>query len=230
VSTSTGVATVSVSSQMPNATYPATNFTAIYTGDKNFSGSTSAVLHPAGDFNLSTVSTSVTIPQGGAAQLPETGSGIIVTPYFGYSGTISVSCSGLPLYAYCRYQPIGTTVSGTTAVPFYVVIYTDSSLTAQNRAPLQNPRMTWALLCPFGLAGLLFAGRKRVLRHGGLMVLAVLLSLGSVIGLTGCTNPVPTAPAVLTPTGSQTVGVTFTDSNTPQVSHTINFTFTVVSH
>ncbi|HEY0307330.1 MAG TPA: hypothetical protein VGB94_04160, partial [Acidobacteriaceae bacterium] len=229
VSISSGVATYIVSNQLPSAAFPANNFTAIYTGDANFAGSTSAVLRPAGDFTLSADASTVSIPQGGNVQLPADGSGIVVTPYFGYSGTLTLSCSGLPQYAYCRFQPIGTVVSGTAGIPYSVVIYTDSSLTAQNRSKAQGTRLTWALLSPLGLAGLLFAGRRRLLGRGVLVVLVMVLSLAGVVALTGCTNPVAVPSAVLTPISSQTVTVTFADSNTPQVSHSISFTLKVTA-
>jgi sugar lactone lactonase YvrE len=208
--------------------FPSNSFTAVYTGDTNFNGSTSAVVQPAGDFNLSADATTVSIPQGGNVQLPADGSGILVTPYFGYSGTLTVTCSGLPQYSYCHYQPMGQLISGTTGVPFYVAVYTDTTLTSQNRSKAQSMRLTWALLSPLGLAGLLFARRKRLLERGVLVILAMVLSLTGVIALTGCTNPVAAPPVVLTPVSSQTVTVTFADSNTPQVSHSISFLFSVI--
>ncbi|MDR3735528.1 MAG: hypothetical protein P4L10_08340 [Acidobacteriaceae bacterium] len=237
-----GVATYSYGHQLPFSDaagcaatpiancFPANNFTSIYAGAQNFSGSTSAVVRPAGDFTLSVDSSTVSVPQGGNAQLPADGSGIILTPYFGYTGTPILSCSGLPQYAYCRFQPIGTVISGTAGVGYSVVVYTDSTLSAQNRnTPREMPPLTWALLSPLGFAGLLLARRKRLLGRAALVALAMVISLASVMALTGCTNPLATPPAVLTPTGSQTVTVTFADSNTPQVSHSISFNFTVTS-
>jgi len=284
--------------------FPSNSFTAVYSGDTNFAGSTSVAVQPTGDFNLSEGSSIVSIPQGGNVT-----NTILVTPYFGYVGTVTPSCtSGVPQYAICRFQPVSAAVmngaslpatitaysvssagivtltaannfvagesvsftglsvatflnyqtltvlstglsstqfqiltaqttpasgvdSGTatpvTQVSFTVELYTSTNLTSQNRDGAANERMAWAMLSPIGLAALLFAGRRRVLGRNALLALVLMLSLAGVAGLSGCTNAVPVAPGGTTPASINTVTVTFTDSNTPQVSHSIPFTLKV---
>ena len=60
------------------------------------------------------------------------------------------------------------------------------------------------------------------------LLVVIVFSLAGVIGLSGCTNPVPVAPGGITPAGTAPLTVTFTDNNTPQVSHAISFTLTIV--
>ena len=80
INSTTGVASYASSS----TAFPANSFAAVYSGDSNFAGSNSAVLQPSGNFNLTTPSPAVNIPQGGNIT-----NSIVLTPYFGYSGTIT---------------------------------------------------------------------------------------------------------------------------------------------
>jgi sugar lactone lactonase YvrE len=271
---------------------------AVYSGDSNFAGSTSTGVTPSGDFNLTANSTAVSIPQGGNVT-----AGITVTPYFGYVGTVTPLCSGLPQYALCRYQPVNAAVNGTpipatitaysiasnvvtitaannmvagfpvafsglsqatylngqvltvlstglsssqfqvafthanaggvetgTATPvttqqFTVVIYTSTNLTAENR--MEGTQMALAMLSPLGLAALLCIRRRKMLPRA---LLLLMLSLAGIAGLNGCglgVNGVTTTSGVTTPASTQTVTVSFSDNNTPQVSHAISFTLNV---
>lgn len=216
INSTTGVASYVSSSTV----FPSNSFTAVYSGDSNFSGSTSSTLQPAGNFNLTTPATVVSIPQGGNIT-----NNIVLTPYFGYSGTITPTCSGLPAYSSCSFQPVNATVSGTAQVPFTIYIYTNTNLTSENR---QGSRVTLAMLSPLGLLALAFARRKKLLGSKVLLTLLIALSIGAATGLSGCTNPVERAYTfIVTPASTQTVKVTLADNGSPQVSHSINFTLNV---
>ena len=207
----------------PSTVFPSNSFTAVYSGDSNFSGSTSVALQPSGNFNLTTPATVVNIPQGGNIT-----NNIVLTPYFGYTGTITPTCSGLPAYSNCTFQPVSAAVSGTAQVPFTIYIYTNTNLTAQNRQDTGGSRVAWALLSPLGLLALAFARRRKLVGNPLLIALAVALSLGGAAALSGCTNPVERSYTfIVTPASTQTIKVTLADTNTPQVTHTINFTLNV---
>ena len=150
-----------------------------------------------------------------------------MTPYFGYSGTITPTCSGLPAFATCNFQPVSAAVSGTAQVPFTIYIYTSTAVTAENHPNRDSSRLTLAMLSPLGLLALAFARRRRLLGGKVLMTLAIALSLGAAVGLSGCTNPVKHPFTPLTPASTQSVTVTLTDNNNPPVSHSINFTLNV---
>ncbi len=299
-----GVATFSTTSYI----FPSNSFTAVYTvspTNPNFAGSTSAAVQQPGDFNLTFTppgSNTISIPQGG------NGTNIItVTPYFGYTGTVTPVCSGLPQYVRCGYQPVSAPVNGAvttatitaysissnvvtltaannfvagtlvsfaglssatylngqtltvlstglsstqfevaspqanasgtdsgtaapvTPVGFTIYIYTSTTVTAQDREGT-GTRLAWAMLSPIGLATLLFARRRRMLGRNVLLAIVLVFSLAGVAGITGCTNGVPTTSGVTTPAGTQTVTVTFTDNNSPQISHFINFGLTIITN
>ena len=219
INSATGVA----SYISPATVFPSNSFTAVYSGDSNFSGSTSVTLQPSGNFNLTTPATVVSIPQGGNIT-----NNIVLTPYFGYTGTITPTCSGLPLYTSCSFQPVSAAVSGTAQVQFTIYIYTNTNVTAENRQGGAGSRVAWALLSPLGLLALGFARRRRLLGNPLLIALVVAVSLGGAVVLSGCTNAVEHSYAyILTPPSTQSVKVTLADSNTPQVSHSINFTLNV---
>jgi hypothetical protein len=200
--------------------FASNSFKAVYTGDANFAGSSSIATTPPVDFNL-TGSSVVTIPQGGNASATVT-----ITPYFGYSGTLVPSCSGLPAYSVCRFQPTSVTVSGSAQTIFNISIYTSTNLTSQNRNGGMG--LTLALLSPLGMAVLLFTRRRGLLGRHALLALVLLFSLVGVAGLSGCTNPLPVAPGGTTPAGTVPVTVTFTDQAT-KASHSISFQFVVIA-
>jgi hypothetical protein len=219
INSATGVASYIA----PLTVFPSNSFTAVYGGDSNFSGSTSAALQPGGNFNLTTSATVVSIPQGGNIT-----NNIVLTPYFGYSGTITPTCSGLPAYSSCSFQPVSAAVSGTGQVPFTIYVYTNTNVTAENRQDGAGSRVAWAMLSPLGLLVLAFARRRKLLNNPLLIALIVALSLGGAAALSGCTNAVQhTYAYVLTPPSTQSVKVTLADSNSPQVSRSINFTLNV---
>jgi len=217
---SNGVVTYSTTT----VSFTSNTFTAVYSGDANFAGSTSTATTPGTDFNLTEAIPQIKIPQGG-----NTTATIVLTPYFGYSGTITPVCSGLPQYAICRYQPTSAVVSGGTPVIFTVTIYTSTNLTSQNREGVAGSRLAFAMISPVGLAALFFVRRRKAMGRMTLVALVLMLSLVGMAGLSGCTNPVPVAPGGITPAGVQTVTVTFTDGAT-HASHAITFGFEVVAN
>jgi hypothetical protein len=175
-----------------------------------------------GNFNLTTPATVVSTPQGG-----NTTNSIVLTPYFGYSGTITPTCSGLPSNSTCNFQPVSAVVSGTAQVQFTIYIYTGTSIAAQNQPGRSGSLVAWAMLSPLGLLALAFARRRRLICGNLLMTLAIALSLGAAVSLSGCTNPVQPSFISVTPASTQAVTVTLKDNNNPPGSHSINFTLNV---
>ena len=203
--------------------FPSNSFSAVYSGDANFATSTSVTLSPSGNFNLTTPTAVASIPQGGNVT-----NSIVLTPYFGYSGTVTPTCSGLPKYANCSFQPVSVAVSGTSQVQFTISIYTNTTQIGRNETGGRSNGITWAILSPMGLLGLFLARRKRLIGHCALIAFALIVSFGGAIALSGCTNPVevPNAAAV-TPASTQQVVVTMADSNSPQLSRSVPFTLNV---
>lgn len=219
ISPTTGIATYS----SPLTAFPSNSFSAVYSGDANFATSTSTTLSPAGNFNLTTPTAVVNIPQGGNVT-----NSIVLTPYFGYTGTVTPTCSGLPKYANCSFQPVTVAVSGTSQVQFTISIYTNTTEIGRNEIGGGSNGIAWAALSPLGLLAFVLARRKRLPGNGAWIALALLVSLCGAVALSGCTNPVEVPnPSVVTPASTQSIVVTMADKNTPQLSRSIPFTLNV---
>jgi len=204
-----------------NITFSSNSFTAVYSGDVNFSSSTSAALQPTPDFALTSSSSTIATAQGGVAT-----ASVTLTPIFGFSGVITPSCSNLPANAVCRFQPTTVSFSGNTPVGASIQIYTNVSSTAARLQTHDASRITFALVGPWGIGMLALFGCKRGkrVRLAQLLLLAV-ATLCAASGLTGCLAH-PVTP--LTPPGTQNVTVSFASSGsaTP-ITHSLTYNLTV---
>jgi len=215
-----GVATYSTSQVI----FPSNTFTAVYSGDVNFSGSTSAATTPSGDYNIVFAGSNLLYVQQGSNTITQ----FQMQPYFGYSGTVTPTCVGLPSYTICGFTPTYQQVAGTGSIIYNMSIYTSTTQTAQLHSA---GKMSWALLTPFGLLGLALLRRRT--KRGGMALLALVLavSLAGTLAMSGCTNPiVPPTSGVTTPASTQTVTVNFTDNGTPQITHSLTFTLDVCNN
>jgi len=84
--------------------------TAVYTNlDGNFTGSTSSALtQVVEDFSITATPAAQTIPSGHQAIYSVT-----ITPISGLTGTIALSCSGMPLNSTCSVSPSADNLQGT---------------------------------------------------------------------------------------------------------------------
>lgn len=220
---------------------------AVYSGDSAHAGSKSESLsvHPQAvaspDFALTLNPASLTVAApGDAANLALT-----ITPSNGFTGFISLSCSGtgatttLPVGVTCTFAPANLQVSeATVANPTGAANATMGlqTSTGQQTAQLHDgPRaasgrsLVLAVLLP-GMLGLGFLARKRKV----LGPLALLLMVGavSVLGTTACSaryyylHHGPTFGGTVA--GSYTISVTAQTSNgVTAVSHTVPLALTV---
>jgi hypothetical protein len=222
---------------------------AVYSGDSGHVGSKSESLsvHPmvtaTPDFALSINPASLTVAApGNAANLVAT-----ITPSNGFTGFISLSCSGtgatttLPVGVTCTFAPANLQVSAATvANPTGAANATMDLQTSTGQQTTQlrdgqkpgtaNGRgLVLAILLP-GMVGLGFLARKRKV----LGPLALLLMVGgvSVLGTTACSaryyylHHGPTFGG--TAAGSYTINVTAQTSNgVTAVSHTVPLALTV---
>ena len=201
-------------------TFSSGSFIAVYSGDPNFAGSTSAIAQPAPNFAVTTSTSSVAIFQGGVATI-----GVTITPLFGATGTVTPSCSGLPANALCRFQPTTIALDGTDAVGESVLVYTNVSPSIAGTDVRPGSRWTYAFASLWLLAGLLLLRRGRRTFAGTLALgmVGIVLAAASFTGCSGGTL----ATTLVTPTGTQTITVTFTGSGTTTAIHPVNFSFTV---
>ena len=195
------------------------NVTAQYSGDTNYSGSTSSgtsvVVGP--DFSIVASPLTQTVSAGNSATVKLT-----ITGSSGYAGTINFSassCSTMPARSSCSFNPPSVTGSGATVLTL--------STTSAFLAPQSRPRnVAWpmagvaalALACILSMLAL-FVPRRRLLPVSGFLMFAcVVLMCG------GC-KPSPPGIAPGTPAGGYTVTVTATAGG---VTHPVTFGVTVV--
>ncbi|SNS35974.1 NHL repeat-containing protein [Granulicella rosea] len=200
-------------------TFASNSFTAVYSGDGNFTGSTSAILQPAADFALTSSSSSLAIAQGGVAT-----ANITLTPIFNFAGVITPSCSNLPSNSVCRFQPTSISFSGNTPVGVLLQVYTDVSPSQISLHTQGSSRTVYALFLPLGL--LVLCGRRFTTKaRRAQLLLAAVAALYAATGLTGCVAHTVTS---VTPAGTQSVTVSFTSAGaaTP-VTHSLAYTLTV---
>jgi sugar lactone lactonase YvrE len=213
--TLTGAGTVVLSaSQAANGNYAAATATTSFVVNSGF---TLAVGSGTGS---SGASATATVAPGAAATFPLTFSlGGAAT----FPDALNLSATGLPPGATATFSP-AVIPAGSAATPVTLTIQT-STQTARNEKPF-----TSGPLAPMALGFLLLplAGMKTVRRRLRqipqlTMVLAITLSLGVMLGLSGCGGK---TPVVNPPATSYTVAVTATDTVTGAHS-SVNITLNV---
>jgi streptogramin lyase len=202
--------------------------TALYSGDQDFSGATSAPLAEiitAPDFSLMLNPTSLTLKPGQSGVVT-----VQFVPMGGFTGTATFSCSGLPVGATCAFSPAQLSADGSnTTVSTKMTISTtgpNQGTVAMNRNGSNSGGIVMAGV--FWLPSLLFGGflwwqrRKLTATHGQLLMMVLLVSL--LAGTVGCGVPPPnTGPG----TSTITVTATGTGSNGAPISHSVTFILTI---
>ncbi len=187
--------------------------TATYSGDASFNASTST-------------QQTFTITPGFYAAVPSSGSNVVisvpggsgtssvsVSNSTGFSGTITLACSGLPSEAKCVFSPASLSANGTASTTSATITITTTAPTAMMRS--QRRVFLAAELMGLGLFGMLLVGGKK--RTRGMIVLTLIFLLlmvpacGGSGGGGGTKTPPPDAG---TPKGTSTVTVTATSGST----------------
>lgn len=207
------------------------SITAVYGGDTNNGGSTSAVLTQnitAPTFNLSTPTT----PSPVLAGLPTT-STFTVTPtgtgVTQFAGTVTFACSGLPdATVSCAFNP-ATIAAGQPATPVTLTITTsgpNQAVGAAQRKHRADNRSPWLpLTLPLAaIVGIAFGGRK-LSGYSKLGALCVSLALLGVLVACGGGSSAPPAVSVSVSAGSP--ASVFPNSTGWSPTQTAQFTATV---
>ena len=162
--------------------------------------------------------TSLTITAGQTAQYE-----LQLTPAAGFTGAVTLACSGAPLEAACAVSPSSAQVNNANPIPFSVSVATTARSfavpfqLAPRRAPLEMIR--WPLILFLGLVilflrrmGAKTAARTTILTWSRVAAGFALLTIGGVCacGGGGSGIPVQSPPPVGTPAGKSTITVTAT--------------------
>ena len=166
-------------------------------------------------FGLTAASSTLTMKAGTAAAL-----GLSVAPVNGFNGTVTLSCSGLPVGATCNFAPSQLAVSAAAVSLGSVTINTTAASTQARLLPLGKDSalgISLALAVPFAsLLGLRRRFRQRLASQSGLLNAACCLALlGFVAMVSGCSGSVA-PPVTPTPAGTANVVVNATAGTVTQ--------------
>jgi hypothetical protein len=193
---------------------------ASYSGDASFNGtavagSTSSppitfTIQPG--FFAAVGSSQVTITAPGASG----STSVSVSSSTGFSGTITLACSGLPVGAACQFTPSSIKAPGTlTTTPSTIAVTTTAAAAELLHSPRQLFLAHWLPGVGLLFSGLLLGGPKRRRTRAlflWLMLLLLVVIPGCGGGSSNSTPPPP--PVVSTPAGSYNVVVTATSGPT----------------
>jgi len=186
------------------ATHP---ITAQYLSDGNFATNTSAIFNESvvtPNFSISSNPSALTIEHGGSGTATLT-----FTPVGNYQGSLTLSCTGTPIFASCQFTPSTITFTGNNAVQTsQMVVFT---LNANNTTPPTTNGLLWI---PAGLLACFIAIRRRKLSRTLRPVLMLVLAAFALAAMTGC----GTGAHFVTPTGTDIVTVTASATGTPGTS------------
>jgi len=216
---SSGVATYTTASLPPGAS----NVTAAYAGNADFSASTSsAVIVMEPDFSLTASPTSVTLSAGGTGT-----ANLTLTPVGGYQDTVSMSCTTTLAGVTCSFSPASYTANGSNTVLTGTVTIAASSTAAQVRKASVPTRSSGLLVSgiflPFGALLLAGIGSRRA--NGRSMMLLMILFVGAA-ALTACGGGGSSGGGQSSQPVTGTVSVVATGS-TGTVTQSINVAVTV---
>jgi len=177
-------------------------------------------------------STAASVTAGQTAQYS-----LQVSPGAGFSGNISMSCSGLPFATACAFSPAAINVASSNPVSFTTRITTTGSASAA--LPVITIRETDWRVAPMPVVALAILGllltclrttnaQKAVTSRSKVVFVLVLVGIfaGGIAGCGGASNVMSPPPQqVVTPKGNYVVTVTATAGTLP--AQTISLTLTV---
>ena len=179
------------------------------------------------DYTLTSNQSLINVTDGSTGSVTLT-----LTPRNFYNGTVTFSCSGLPLDVTCAFEPPTLTPDGNAAQTLTLTVTTKAPRGAVRMPADANPHQyrtsLLACLTGMGLFGVLLAGDCKKIRNRHVSILLGIMVLGTVLSLTSCGSS--TTPG--TPLGQQTISVsamgTAGSNNGNTSAHTLNLTVNVL--
>lgn len=187
---------------------------ASYSGDASFNASTTTqsltfTITP-GFFVAPASQASVTVTAPGSAGTTS----VAVLSSTGFSGTITVSCSGLPVGAACTFSPSTVTAAGTPATTASTMTITTTATTAILHSPARAPFSRWLAVGIFAFFSVVMLGSPARRRSAGLLLLLAVISFAPACGGGGSSTPPPPPPPTPTPAGTYNLVVSATSGST----------------
>ena len=205
----------------PTLVYSSYTFCSTYEGDGNYLASTSPCVTEGLDLAIAPT-TATTFSVAYQAQYPMT---FVLASIEGYSGTLKPSCSGLPANTLCRFDNYSLVVGpGTNAVSNLQLYAGINPGTASVRTGGRSMWLASIFGWPVGIALLLIL-RRRGLRKRMPVLLSLVMLLAFSAGLCGCGSGAAYNPIFITPAGTDSITVTYTDVNNFSRSVVLTVTF-----
>jgi predicted secreted protein len=212
--------------------------TATYAAAGNFGANTSAAVTltvtaasvpPPATYAMTANPTSLTVAEGQTATTTLT-----FSPTGGYSGTIALSCSGLPTNASCAFAQNKVTLSGNNQTVNLGLNITTTQQAAEraSRSPVNPTLFALVFWWPGGLTGLAIFLRKRIVHKSQStwqVYLLLVCAWAFAAGLSGCgsSSGMGTAPTTPAPTTSQVTVVATGTSGTTVSTQTVILALTM---
>lgn len=179
-------------------------------------GSISAVAPSGASIFAFSASTPVLMVKAGQS----TSATLAFAPVNGFSGPVSLACSGLPVDANCSFSPATVSLTSSAPATTTMTITTDVTTASLTHRGKGNATYAGLVFFPAGLMFLGLVGRRRNLAAIRTLILAVTAIAGA-SAISGCGTMTPASP--ITPPGTSAVKVTATSGSVTQ-STTISVT------
>ena len=196
-------------------------FTASYSGDVNFLPGTVS-LTPSPTFTLTVPINTISVPQNSVGLL-----NVNLNSFYGYTGSITFSCTGLPANAVCRGLNSSNPVATDVITGEQVQIFTNVS---QNVASLERVAPIQRKPDAFRFGGMaaatfLLFGLPLWKRRSNLRLFVPVLVMIAMLGFSGCGSDTASSTLYVTPTGTYSIGIVATDGT---ITETTMATLTVL--
>jgi sugar lactone lactonase YvrE len=179
----------------------------------------SFVVSPVAAFSLSLASNTLTVASGASGTM-----NLTISPTGGFTGDISLSCTNLPAYSSCSFNPASVHADGSNGSLSSVLTVSTKADSIAVSMRSKRPLM-FACWSGSGLLGLfLFPAVRRRGKGRRLIIASAMLVLGLVIILPGCGSNSHSTPAQQTPPGTYSVTLNATSGGT---THSSVLTLTV---
>jgi hypothetical protein len=135
----------------------------------------------------------------------------------GFSGSITLSCSGLPVGAKCTFSPSTVTAAGTLATTASTMTITTTAATttaAQLPSPAHAPFSRWLAMGIFAFFSVVMVGSPTRRRSTGLLLLVAVIAFVPACGGGGNSATPPPVTSNPTPAGSYNLVVSATSGAT----------------
>jgi hypothetical protein len=196
-------------------------FTASYSGDANFLPATVSVT-PSPTFTLTIPVSTISVPQNSVGLL-----NVNLNSFYGYTGQVTFSCTGLPANALCRGLNSSNPVAADVISGEQVQIFTNvnQSVASLERAAPMQQRPDAVRFGGMAAAAFLLFGLPLWKRRGSLRLFVPVLALIAMLGFSGCGSDTASSTLYVTPTGTYSIGIVATDGT---ITETITATLTVL--